>query len=218
MKKILSTNLCNVLLMCIISVMSLKVNANLLTNNLLVKELTVSPHTIALSSSASNTRTFTITSNVLWEVSSNQTWLTINKSSGSNNATITITVTANLTTSSRTAKITVSAAGVSDQTITVTQSASSTDVDETDYSYSVKTYPNPSNGRFTLSMNNFSTDKINVRLADLLGNIIKEIKLENLPSSYNHEIDITDLANGTYFIIIQTKNIKVVKTIILSKH
>ncbi len=198
--------------------MPLKGNANLLKNNFLVKELTVSPHTIALSSSASNTKTFTITSNILWEISSNQTWLTVSSSSGSYNATITITVTANSTTSSRTAIITVSGAGVSDQLITVTQSASSTEVDETDYSYGVKTYPNPSNGRFTLSMNNFSTDKINVKLFDLLGNTIKEIKLENLPSSYNHEIDITDLANGTYFIIIQTKNTKVVKTIILSKH
>jgi hypothetical protein len=242
MKNLMFCNLFRILIVLSLPIFSLKVGAHIntkinqpkilnvsksdensfsneyLANNLLVKELAVSPHSISLSSEASNSKTFAITSNLLWEISSNQTWLTVDRISGSNNATITIRVSANALTTSRTGAITVSGPGVSDQIVTVTQSASGTDVDIVDDSQIVKVYPNPSKGRVTLSMNNFSGDKISIRVSNLLGIIVNEISLDHLPNSYNHEIDMTNFSNGTYFIIIQTSKVKVVKSIILSKH
>ena len=83
-------------------------------------QLSVSPSTQNAISIAGS-KQFTVTSNVAWTASSNQTWCTITPS-GSGNGTITANYTANNTTSSRTALITVSGTGVNPITVTVVQS------------------------------------------------------------------------------------------------
>jgi len=68
-------------------------------------------------------RSFTVTSNTNWTVSSNETsWLTVSPASGSKNSTINVTAIENNSLSERTAIITVSA-GDSTQTVNVTQAA-----------------------------------------------------------------------------------------------
>lgn len=84
--------------------------------------LSVSTSTLSLGSVANSTSTFNITSNTLWTVSSNKSWLTVNPSTGSGNSTITVTVEENPSTTERTATITVTAVGVVSQIITATQS------------------------------------------------------------------------------------------------
>ena len=81
--------------------------------------LTVTPANQNVSATAGNT-SFTVTSNISWNASSNQSWCTVT-SSGTGNGTITATYTMNSTTTSRVATITVSGTGVSDQVVTVTQ-------------------------------------------------------------------------------------------------
>jgi len=83
--------------------------------------LTVSPTTLSISAAANSKATFNITSNISWTVSSNQSWLTLSGSSGSNNGSITVTAAANASSSSRIATITISGIGVTPQTIAVTQ-------------------------------------------------------------------------------------------------
>ncbi len=73
-------------------------------------------------SSSSGTTSFTVTSNVSWTSSSNQTWCTVTPSGTGGNGTITATYQSNTGTGSRIAAITVSGSGVSDQVVTVTQS------------------------------------------------------------------------------------------------
>ena len=69
----------------------------------------------------SNSKTFTITSNGSWTVSSNKTsWCTVDKSSGSNNATIKVSVTDNTSVSSRDAIITIKSGDLTRQ-VNVTQ-------------------------------------------------------------------------------------------------
>ena len=85
--------------------------------------LTVSVQTLSIGNVINLTNTFDITSNIAWSVNSNETWLTANIASGSDNATITLTAEPNTSTSSRTATVTVSGIGVTSQTITVTQDA-----------------------------------------------------------------------------------------------
>jgi hypothetical protein len=86
--------------------------------------LSVSPTSLNVAAAAGSTGTFNITSNVSWTVSSNQTWLTVSPTSGSNNATVTVTAQQNSGSSSRQATVTVSGSGVSSQTVTVSQSGS----------------------------------------------------------------------------------------------
>jgi hypothetical protein len=87
--------------------------------------LSVSTTSLSVGAAANSTGSFSITSNVSWTVSSNQTWLTVSPTSGSNNGTVTVTAQQNTGTSTRSATVTVAATGVSSQTVTVTQSGTS---------------------------------------------------------------------------------------------
>lgn len=83
-------------------------------------QLKLSKETLSFTPNSGN-NTFTITSNVSWTVTSNKTsWCTVDKSSGSNNATIKVSVTDNTSESSRDAIITVKSGDVSKQ-VKVTQ-------------------------------------------------------------------------------------------------
>ncbi|MDR2149016.1 MAG: Ig-like domain-containing protein [Tannerella sp.] len=68
-------------------------------------------------------KTFDITSNTDWTVSSDVAWLTVEPSSGTDNETITVTAPANTGNSPLTATITVSGTDVAEQKINVTQEA-----------------------------------------------------------------------------------------------
>ena len=73
--------------------------------------LTVNKADIGFTKNAGSNH-FSISSNVSWTVSSNQTWCTVSPTSGSNDKTITVKVTANTETANRTATITVSGGGI----------------------------------------------------------------------------------------------------------
>ncbi len=86
-------------------------------------ELAVSPKDQQVSYKSGST-TFTITTNLDWQVSDDAAWLTASPSSGSGNGTLTAIYTENTTTSQRVGTIIVSGNGKTD-TVTVTQSESS---------------------------------------------------------------------------------------------
>lgn len=83
--------------------------------------LTVSSNNITIAAPANSTQTFVIYSNISWTVSSDQSWLTVNTTSGSNSTTILLTAQASQTTVTRSATVTVSGANVASQIIIVTQ-------------------------------------------------------------------------------------------------
>jgi hypothetical protein len=87
--------------------------------------LSVSTTSVNVGSAANSTGTISVTSNVNWSVSSNQSWLSVNPTSGSNDGTVTVTAQQNTATSTRQATVTISATGVTSKTITVTQAAAS---------------------------------------------------------------------------------------------
>lgn len=87
--------------------------------------LTVSEKSIPFAPGSSS-KTFTITSNVSWTVSSDKpSWCKVDKSSGSNNATIKVTVTANTSSNSRSATITVKSGNAS-KPVSVSQAGKAT--------------------------------------------------------------------------------------------
>jgi len=68
----------------------------------------------------------TISSDVTWTASSDQSWLTVNPASGTGNNTLVLTASQNTTPASRTATVTVTSPGLAPKTITITQLASQT--------------------------------------------------------------------------------------------
>jgi subtilisin family serine protease len=84
--------------------------------------LSITPTTLAIAAIAGDT-TIGITSNISWTVSSEQSWITINPSTGTGNGTVTVTAEENHTITERIALITVSANGLASKTVTVTQAA-----------------------------------------------------------------------------------------------
>jgi len=175
--------------------------------------LNVSSSNLTIAATANSTNTFNITTNISWTVSSNQTWLTPSNTEGSGNTSITLTAEQNPTANTRTATITVSGANVSSKTISVTQDAGSTGIFDVENSKKVNIFPNPSNGQFTLSLNNYSNEIIDVTINDALGNVIKKISYKGLPDVYSEEFNLSKVAKGLYFIVVKTNNSKFVKTI-----
>ncbi len=86
--------------------------------------LTVSPTTLSFASTASS-GTATVTANVSWTVSDDQTWITTSATSGSGNGSFTVSATANTATSARSGTVTITGGGIT-RTIAVSQSAAST--------------------------------------------------------------------------------------------
>jgi mannan endo-1,4-beta-mannosidase len=84
--------------------------------------LNAAPTALSFSSGASSMNA-TVTSNVSWSVTDNQTWITVTPTSGSNNGTIAVSVTANTGTATRSGTVTVTGAGVPQRQISVTQAA-----------------------------------------------------------------------------------------------
>jgi chitodextrinase len=82
--------------------------------------LTVSPSSLSFAASGGNLN-ISVTSNVSWTASDNQTWLSVSPGSGSNNAPVTVTAQTNTGTTQRTGSVTISGGGIT-RTISVTQS------------------------------------------------------------------------------------------------
>jgi hypothetical protein len=83
--------------------------------------LTVSPTSLSFASAA-GTSSVSVTSNVSWTASANQSWITVSPVSGSNNGSLAVSVTANTGTTARSGTVTVAGGGIS-RTVTVTQAA-----------------------------------------------------------------------------------------------
>ncbi len=86
--------------------------------------LTVTPANQNVNSTEGST-SFTVSSNVTWNVSDDATWLTVSPTSGSNNNTIVASYAANTNNSQRIGTITIIGNGVPNEVITVTQEGDS---------------------------------------------------------------------------------------------
>jgi hypothetical protein len=87
--------------------------------------LSLNPTSVSIAAPSNSSGTFAVTSNTDWTVSSNQTWLSVDPSTGSGNGTVTVTANSNNLSPSatRSATVTVTVSGLAAQTVTVTQAA-----------------------------------------------------------------------------------------------
>lgn len=131
--------------------------------------LSVSTNTLSIGATANSHVSFNITSNLSWTITSNQTWLTSNINSGNGNATITLTAAVNLTNIPRTAIITIAGVGNVSQTITVTQDFITSSFSDAAKG-NIDVYPNPNNGKFIITTENFSL--VEISIVDLMGRVV----------------------------------------------
>jgi len=177
--------------------------------------LTVSTTELTISATANSTATFSITSNIDWTITSNQTWLSAHKYSGTGNLAITLTSSANPTAATRTATVTIAGNGVDEQTITITQDAGTTSISDV-LTYSINVYPNPANKFINIDLDNSESQLQNLNLFDLSGKLLYSTNLSYASQVLN--IPITELTNGTY--LIKIRDIKgnfITKKIIVQK-
>jgi hypothetical protein len=71
-------------------------------------------------------------------------------------------------------------------------------------------YPNPNDGRFTIQ----STDDVKLSLVNELGQLVRVIQLT---AANKHEVNITDLAKGVYFVSGQKDNLQIYQKIVVTK-
>ena len=133
---------------------------------------------------------FTISSNISWKVSSNQTWCKANKTKGSNDSDITVTIEPNTTASdmNRTATITVESEGVTPvikRTVSVTQKSPYLTVNKTSLP---KYEPSGGNDMFTINSNVSWTVKSDQTWC----------RVSKSSGSNNSDITVTVDANTTY--------------------
>ena len=161
--------------------------------------LTPSTTSLTIGASASSSAEFDIDANTTWDVSSDQTWLTVNPATGANNGTIQLTADENFDQFTRAANVTIIGGGIN-QTVVVTQDAAA-GIGELVMA-GIKLYPVPAHDKIFVELN--SEKIIKIIIVDALGKVIKEIE----PKQIKEEINISDLKAGNYFmkIILENKN------------
>src|SRR5690606_13956336 len=78
-------------------------------------------------------------------------------------------------------------------------------VEEAGKELSFTIFPNPSNGIFNVRFENFMSNEMTIKLIDATGRILQMQQLNNMPTSFTHTMDISSVADGNYFIRVETK-------------
>ena len=92
------------------------------TEDTVVEELVVTPTTLTPAfAQAGETKSFNITSNTNWTVTTNNDWLTVSPTSGTDNGSINVTATANDAAATRNGTVTVTTAGGINRTVSLEQ-------------------------------------------------------------------------------------------------
>lgn len=86
-------------------------------------------------------------------------------------------------------------------------------VDENENELNVSIYPNPSNGEFTIALNDIASDRVNVSILNVAGQVVYN-EVFAASSSTQREVNMNNQPKGVYFVQIIANDIKTVKRII----
>ncbi len=100
-----------------------------------------------------------------------------------------------------------------DITVTVDETSG---IQDADLSRLIKIYPNPSKGVFNLSIALEKAQDLNIKVFDLIGNLVIERNYSNTTGA-NYTVDLSSKDSGSYMIRISGKNGSTTKRVVLTK-
>lgn len=164
--------------------------------------LSVSKTSLNIDAANNSTASFIVTSNVSWIANKDQTWLTLDNTSGTGDATILATASENTSTTPRTATITLMGTGVSTKLVTVTQAGAYTGLELPNAEVSIY----PIQDILVISILQ-PLSETNYTIHSVEGKLLMKSDI----LSDKTEIDMSNLSAGVYIVKIYSQN-KVVCT------
>jgi len=76
--------------------------------------------------------------------------------------------------------------------------------------------PNPNNGNFTLDLSSVKSQVSNVKIMNMVGGVVYQQKVAQ-NAAFNQNINLSNLSDGVYTILIQTNNGDIVKKMVIKK-
>ena len=67
----------------------------------------------------------------------------------------------------------------------------------------ISVFPNPSNGQYTVSIEGLTKD-LTLKIVDVQGRVLRQWQYDNPTTNFIQNIDISDVAEGIYFLQVQT--------------
>jgi len=127
-----------------------------------------------------------ITSDVTWNASCDQAWLSVNPVSGTGSNTLAFIADANPAATTRTAIVTLNAPGVGSKTIVITQQTLTVGLIETELNITqLKCFPNPFTQEVTVEILNPKQERITLDIYNLAGQLIKNLLIGNTTEQLN---------------------------------
>jgi len=89
-----------------------------------------------------------------------------------------------------------------------------TGVDDSDLTNTLSVYPNPTSGRFNVSISNAEATDMTLELVNISGQVVYRNQVK-AAYSYNEEIDASQFAKGVYYLKVNNgKEVKVEKVVV----
>ena len=98
----------------------------------------------------------------------------------------------------------------------VTVSPCGVGIKDVEFDNSVRILPNPSNGNINITVNDVEGN-ITITLYNLIGETVKSFATTESSSVFNKNMDLSNLANGTYMVKIQSGNKIATKKLVITK-
>ena len=87
--------------------------------------------------------------------------------------------------------------------------------DENSTSDEAVIYPNPSNGSFSLMINNDYSGQVSIKILDMTSRVIENVIIDKNDSFISHNFNLSHLSNGLYYVSIENNNNRLVKKFII---
>jgi hypothetical protein len=79
----------------------------------------------------------------------------------------------------------------------------------------VLVYPNPSNGIVHLTLAGFKGKKMELRIMNVIGNVVYRELMADPDDRFTKTIDLTKYANGLYYVKLQTEDFSEIRKVII---
>lgn len=96
--------------------------------------------------------------------------------------------------------VTGTSSGCTDEAVSTVTLSICDGIEETGASPEITVYPNPNNGEFSISISNSVSAELGISIINLLGREVFSSTYKNNGTDFNRQMDLTDLADGIYYI------------------